>query len=59
VDEGLPAASVFAAAFGAQQPVANNADTEGRARNRRVEMAPVAQPSRTVSEAGSGERSPR
>jgi flagellar motor protein MotB len=41
VDEGLPPASVFAAAFGAEQPVASNADAEGRARNRRVEMAPT------------------
>ncbi|MBA4175181.1 MAG: hypothetical protein C0505_01250 [Leptothrix sp. (in: Bacteria)] len=41
VDEGLPASSVFAAAFGPEQPVASNADGEGRARNRRVEMAPV------------------
>jgi flagellar motor protein MotB len=41
VDEGLPASSVFAAAFGPEQPVASNADAEGRARNRRVEMAPV------------------
>ena len=38
---GVPADSVFAAAFGAQQPVGSNADAEGRARNRRVEMAPV------------------
>ena len=38
---GVPADSVFAAAFGAQQPVGSNADPEGRARNRRVEMAPV------------------
>ena len=41
VDAGIPPSSVFAAAFGAQQPVASNADAEGRARNRRVEMAPV------------------
>jgi flagellar motor protein MotB len=41
IDEGLPAASVFAAAFGPAQPVASNADEAGRARNRRVEMAPV------------------
>jgi flagellar motor protein MotB len=41
VDEGLPASAVFAAAFGPEQPVASNADAEGRSRNRRVEMAPV------------------
>ena len=41
VAQGVPASSVFAAAFGAEQPVASNADAEGRARNRRVEMAPV------------------
>jgi flagellar motor protein MotB len=41
IEEGLPAGSVFAAAFGAQQPVASNADAEGRSRNRRVEMAPT------------------
>jgi len=41
IEEGLPAASVFAAAFGQQQPVASNADAAGRARNRRVEMSPV------------------
>lgn len=41
IEEGLPSAAVFAAAFGAEQPVASNADAEGRARNRRVEMAPV------------------
>jgi len=41
IDEGLPAANVFAAAFGQQQPVASNVDAAGRARNRRVEMSPV------------------
>lgn len=41
VDEGVPATAVFAAAFGEQQPVASNADAQGRARNRRVEIAPM------------------
>ena len=41
IEEGVPSNAIFAAAFGAQQPVADNADPEGRARNRRVEMAPV------------------
>ena len=41
VAEGVPASSVFAAAFGAEQPVSSNATEEGRARNRRVEIAPI------------------
>ncbi len=41
IEDGVPSSSIFAAAFGSQQPVADNADAEGRARNRRVEMAPV------------------
>ena len=41
IAEGMPPNQVFAAAFGAQQPVASNATEEGRARNRRVELAPV------------------
>ena len=41
IDAGLPSASVFAAAFGSEQPVASNADAAGRSRNRRVEMAPL------------------
>ena len=49
VDAGMPASAVFAAAFGAQQPVASNADAEGRARNRRVEMAPTPRPARGAS----------
>jgi len=49
VEDGLPASAVFAAAFGAQQPVASNADADGRARNRRVEMAPTPRPARGAS----------
>lgn len=41
IDAGVPSASIFAAAFGAEQPVASNASAEGRSRNRRVEIAPV------------------
>ncbi len=41
VEAGMPADKVFASAFGEQQPVASNVDAQGRARNRRVEMAPV------------------
>jgi len=41
IDAGLPSSTVFAAAFGPEQPVASNADADGRTRNRRVEMAPV------------------
>jgi len=41
IDAGMPSSQVFAAAFGAQQPVASNASEPGRALNRRVEMAPV------------------
>ncbi|TDM06816.1 MAG: hypothetical protein C4K60_13170 [Ideonella sp. MAG2] len=41
IEEGMPRSQVFSAAFGAEQPVASNADAQGRAQNRRVEMAPV------------------
>lgn len=41
IDEGMPSSLAFAAAFGAEQPVASNTDEKGRALNRRVEMAPV------------------
>lgn len=41
IEEGMPPSMVFAAAFGAQQPVVANADSESRSQNRRVEMAPV------------------
>lgn len=44
IAEGVPASSVFAAAFGSQQPVSSNTDDEGRAKNRRVEIAPIPKP---------------
>lgn len=45
IEEGVPSASVFAAAFGSEQAVASNADADGRSKNRRVEMAPTPRPS--------------
>lgn len=53
IEEGMSASLVFASAFGDQQPVASNAGSEGRARNRRVEMAPVPRAGR--GEVGAGE----
>ncbi len=47
IAEGVPAGSVFAAAFGAEQPVDSNSSEEGRSRNRRVEMAPIPRPKAT------------
>jgi flagellar motor protein MotB len=41
IEEGMPSSMVFAAAFGAEQPVKPNTDDASRAQNRRVEMAPV------------------
>jgi flagellar motor protein MotB len=48
MQEGLPADAVFAAAFGPQQPVADNDSAEGRALNRRVELAPTPRPRRAA-----------
>ena len=48
IDEGMPSSLVFAAAFGTEQPVASNADDQGRSRNRRVEMAPVPKAAKAV-----------
>ena len=57
IAEGVPASSIFAAAFGAQQPVSSNTNEEGRARNRRVEIAPIAKASAGAStpKAGAGD----
>ena len=41
IAEGMPSSMVFAAAFGAEQPITPNVDDKSRAQNRRVEMAPV------------------
>ncbi|MEA9796229.1 OmpA family protein [Xanthomonas campestris pv. raphani] len=51
IAEGVPASSVFAAAFGSQQPVDSNADGTRRAKNRRVEIAPIPRPSATTAAA--------
>ncbi|MCF8808382.1 OmpA family protein [Xanthomonas campestris pv. campestris] len=51
ITEGVPASSVFAAAFGSQQPVDSNADETRRAKNRRVEIAPIPRPSATATAA--------
>jgi flagellar motor protein MotB len=48
IEEGMPSASVFAAAFGSEQAVASNADADGRSKNRRVEMAPTPRPSNAI-----------
>jgi flagellar motor protein MotB len=52
IDDGVPASALFAAAFGAEQPVASNDDAQGRAQNRRVEMAPM--PRRAAAAPGAG-----
>jgi flagellar motor protein MotB len=41
IEEGMPSSMVFAAAFGAEQPLKPNVDEAARSQNRRVEMAPV------------------
>ena len=50
IEEGMPPAMVFAAAFGDQSPVASNDNELGRAKNRRVEMAPVPRNSQQAAE---------
>lgn len=54
IEEGMAPAQVFSAAFGPEQPVASNDAEEGRALNRRVEIAPVPK-ARADQEGGSRE----
>ena len=58
VNQGMPRARVFSAAFGAEQPVASNADEAGRALNRRVEMAPVPRAVSATAAPGPAEPAP-
>lgn len=51
IEEGMPSSRAFAAAFGAEQPVAPNTDEKGRALNRRVEMAPVPKSAKSATAA--------
>ena len=41
IEEGMPSNMLFAAAFGQEQALASNRNEQGRAQNRRVEIAPV------------------
>ena len=41
IEEGVPSAMLFAAAFGEEQPLVPNTSEQARAQNRRVEIAPV------------------
>jgi flagellar motor protein MotB len=43
-EAGLPMDTLFAAGFGENHPVVPNDNPENRAKNRRVEMAPVPRP---------------
>ncbi len=54
IEEGMPPAMLFAAAFGQQQPLVPNASEQARAQNRRVEIAPV--PRVAKPEAGAAPR---
>ncbi|MGH1373760.1 MAG: OmpA family protein [Cellvibrionaceae bacterium] len=50
IEFGLPETRVFAAAFGAQQPIVPNTDHHSRAQNRRVEIAPVPRVGGTIND---------
>ena len=50
IDQGLPEARIFAAAFGDNQPVTPNVDDAARAKNRRVEITTVPRADATAGE---------
>jgi flagellar motor protein MotB len=49
IEAGVPASSLFAAAFGSEQPVNSNASEDGRAKNRRVEIVPILKSTKTTA----------
>jgi flagellar motor protein MotB len=55
IEEGMPSSMVFAAAFGAEQPVLPNTNEAARAQNRRVEMAPVPRGANVGANVGASE----
>jgi len=55
IEGGVPSSAVFAAAFGAEQPVASNADASGRAQNRRVEITPTPRPAAKAARAAASQ----
>lgn len=58
IDAGVSPSSVFSAAFGSQQPVGSNTDAEGRAKNRRVEIAPIPRATTGSNTSGPGATAP-
>ena len=53
VEAGVPQDALFAAGFGPNHPVVPNDNDDNRAKNRRVEMAPVARP-RPIADSAPG-----
>lgn len=54
IDAGVPEEALFAAGFGQHHPVVVNDSELNRAKNRRVELAPVPRPLHTKTADGSG-----
>jgi outer membrane protein OmpA-like peptidoglycan-associated protein len=52
IEAGLPERALFAAGFGQNHPIAPNDNDGNRAKNRRVEIAPVARPRALATSAG-------
>jgi flagellar motor protein MotB len=54
IDAGVPPESLFAAGFGQNHPIVPNDNELNRAKNRRVEMAPVPRPRKLALSGGAG-----